>query len=39
MTFVFFDDEFRALNLCVIMGKLNFMKLMCLCVQAHGCCL
>jgi len=38
MTFVIFDDEFRALNSCVIMGMLNSMELMCLCVQVHSCC-
>jgi len=25
-----FDDEFRALNSCELMGMINFMKLMCL---------
>jgi len=29
MTFLIFNDEFCALNLCVIMGMLNFMELMC----------
>jgi len=28
---VIFDDEFCALNLCVIMDMLNFMELICLC--------
>jgi len=36
MTFVIFDDEFRAPNLCIIMGMLNFMELMCLCAQVHS---
>jgi len=34
-----FDVEFRAPNWYVIMGILNFMKLMCLYVQVHGRCL
>jgi len=38
MTFVIFDDEFRALNLYVIMDMLNFMELMCLYAQVHSCC-
>jgi len=28
---VIFYVEIRALNLCVIMGMLNFMELICLC--------
>jgi len=28
---VIFDDEFRALNLCIFMGMLNLVELTCLC--------
>jgi len=31
-----FVVKFRALNLCVNMGMLNFMELMCLCAQVHS---
>jgi len=31
MTFVIFNDEYRALILCGTMGMLNFMELICLC--------
>jgi len=36
MIFVIFDVHFRAPNLCVIMGMLNFKKLMCLYAQVHS---
>jgi len=38
MNFMIFDVKFCAPNLCVIMGMLNFMELMCLYVQVHSCC-
>jgi len=32
-----FDDEFCALNSCVIMGMLSFIKLVCYVLKIHSC--